>query len=298
MGDRDADRPVGGRRLDELIEHRGEHARRTSHAGDRDDVVDEPEDRSHPEQSAHQRLGPSDAAAALEVVERLDAEVAVHALRELRAVRDDVLDRRARGEQALDAERAERGAGRRRARVDHGDAIAERRGGEAGRLHRGRERAGDVHGDDVRVGPVEQLLVAVGEGLGRRRGGPRRLVRQCEPGVEGVRIEIDVVAQIGLVTEAHGQRHHAQVREALGVVGQIGGRVDHDRRVLCADHGGIMKHGPVVEARAVTRPRAARPDAPARPRARRPRGRGASRSAPRPRPPARRPRSHPRRAAR
>ena len=45
------------------------------------------------------------------------------------------------------------------------------------------------------------------------------------------RIEVDVVAE-ALVAEAHVERDDAPVREALGCLGEVGGRVEHDRRVL------------------------------------------------------------------
>ena len=92
------------------------------------------------------------------------------------------------------------------------------------------------------IRPGEQLLVAVGERLRGRRRRARRLAREREAGVERVGVEVDVVAQVLLVAEAHGQRHHPQVGEPVGVVGEVGGRVDHDRRVVRADHASIMKH--------------------------------------------------------
>ena len=83
-------------------------------------------------------------------------------------------------------------------------------------------------------------------GCARSRRAPRRR-RGSRPGVgcevvgssvaraqalvEVVRAELDVVAE-ALVAEADVQRHDAPVREALRRLGEVGGRVEDDRRVL------------------------------------------------------------------
>jgi hypothetical protein len=76
-----------------------------------------------------------------------------------------------------------------------------------------------------------ELLVA-GEKVARRRlRGRGEDARGAQPLVELRRADVDSVAQ-ALVAEADVERHDAPVREAVGGVGQVGRRVEDDRRVL------------------------------------------------------------------
>ena len=123
-------------------------------------------------------------------------------------------------------------ADRHRAGVDDRDAALELGGGQARRADRRRERLREVQREHVLVAVLlQQRAVGGREALGRRRGGVRRQRIAREALVEALRADLLVVEQL-LVAEAHRQRHHAHVGVAVAAVGQVGGRVEHDRAPL------------------------------------------------------------------
>ena len=83
-----------------------------------------------------------------------------------------------------------------------------------------------------------ELLVGGEEVGGGRLRGRRRAVGLPQPPVELGRLQVDVVAE-ALVAEADVERDDPPVREAAGRLGKVGGRVEHDRRVL----GGQVHEG-------------------------------------------------------
>ena len=141
----------------------------------------------------------------------------------------DFLVRRAAREQLLDREREHRDPDRGRLGVDEADPVALVRGGERGALERARELRGDVERVDPLV--AGERVVDGEEVLRRRLRGRRQLRRRLQPVVEVVRVELDVVAE-ALLAEADVERDDAHVREADLGVGEVGRRVEHDRRVL------------------------------------------------------------------
>ena len=89
------------------------------------------------------------------------------------------------------------------------------------------ERVDPLVGGELLVG-LEEVLRSRLRGGRRRRGGAKQLV-------ERVRVELDVVAE-ALGAEADVERDDAQVREALLGVGEVGGRIEDDGRVLVRQH--------------------------------------------------------------
>ncbi len=171
-----------------------------------------------------------DAPAALEELERVHGEqepaLAAVPLDE----RVDLFVGRAALEPPLDRQGEHRDRRRGRLGVDRThDAVPELGRGP----FRTCEGAGDPRGHVQREDPFEraEILVAGEEVAGRRlrrRGKDRRVAEAC---VELRRIDVDAVAE-AVGAEVDVERHHAPVREALRGVGQVGGRVEDDRRVL------------------------------------------------------------------
>ena len=168
-----------------------------------------------------------------EEFERVDGEeqagVAGVALDE----RLDLLVGRAPLEPALDREREHRDRRRGGPRVEQPHALAaELLRGEAARsrrCRRGSRRCGATGSARSRRAPR------------RPRGSPAAWAatwsaarRAAQAVVEGVRAELDVVAE-ALLAEADVERHDPHVREARRRVGEVGGRVEHDRRVRACE---------------------------------------------------------------
>src|SRR3954452_22667366 len=86
-----------------------------------------------------------------------------------------------------------------------------------------------MEGEDPLVGA--ELPVAGEEVAGRRLGRRGKDPRLTQAPVELGRVDVDAVAQ-AFVAEADIERHNAPVRQAVGRVGKVGGRVEDDRRFL------------------------------------------------------------------
>src|SRR6185503_15443159 len=94
------------------------------------------------------------------------------------------------------------------------------------------ERGREVEGVDALV--AAERLVGREEVTGRGLGCRRQLLGGAQACVERVGCEIDVVAK-ALVAEEDVQRHDTPVRETLGSLGEIGGRIEDDRSVLSCE---------------------------------------------------------------
>ena len=182
-------------------------------------------------------------------------------------------------EPALDRERQHGDRSRRRLGVDRAHALPGLRRRPLRALVGPGQPPGEVDGEHALV--AAELLVG-GQEV-RRRGlrGRGRPVGLGQPPVELGRVEVDVVAE-ALVAEAHVQRDDAPVGEALRCLGEVGGRVEHDRRVLGGQFHGWRLYSAGRQAtrrRGGSRPRsrrAADPSSgrrPPRPRSGRPRSR-------------------------
>ena len=197
MGEPDAQRGIRGRTLHELGFERGHDPRSAARPPDSMHLaVLALEDRLDAEKRSDHALGLADAAAAHQVLERVDAEDEPHARGEALDVGRDRLDGRALGEHPLHAQGAHRDADGCKLRVEHRHLARPLRGREARRAERARQLSRDVQGHDVLVPLGQELRVRGGELLGRRLGGPRRRWRRREALVELRRLQVDVVAQL------------------------------------------------------------------------------------------------------
>ena len=193
-------------------------------------ALGDPEQRLDVEDPAEERLGGADAAAPVQVGERVEEHVD-HQPRPARlGVADDRVHICAGGEVAERRPHQELDAHADGSRVDGGHPVIELLCGERRRLQGSAQLLGDVDAEHPVAGLAEQLAVHRREVLGRRLGGGRRDAAPGEARVEGVGVEVDAVAEL-LLTEAHGEGHDPDPEgRRLGgedVGGAVGDDVQH-----------------------------------------------------------------------
>ena len=232
-----ADRRVVLGLADEDLRKPLERPRATTHTADRNDLAARDlEDRLQRDERSGESGGPSGAAAANEILERLEREdearVATETLDELRYF----LVVGAAPEPALDRLGEQDDRARDEARVDR--AQPPRRIGFGGRQRarvRAREAGRDRQDEDTIV--CAEIADRALEVARRRLRAAGLLLRGAKASVELGRLHVDVVA-IDVIAEANVQRDDAPVR-TVADLREIRRRVQHDRRVVHGQlHGG------------------------------------------------------------